>query len=53
VGNLIYGDYEFTEKLRDDEKIIAFDECLNVNPDPLLGYVKLYIFIINELNTII
>ena len=40
VGKLIYGDYDSTEKLRDDEKIIAFDECLNVDPDPLNGYVK-------------
>lgn len=40
VGNLTYGDYNFTERLRDDEKIISFDECINLDEDPLRGYVR-------------
>lgn len=39
VGNLTYGDYNFTDKLRDIEKIVAFDDCPNIDPDPEIGYV--------------
>jgi hypothetical protein len=41
VGNLVYGDYNFTDKLRDIEKIVAFDDCPNIDPDPEIGYVKI------------
>jgi len=40
VGDLVYGDYNFTESLRPSEKIIAFDDCLNIDPDPEIGYVN-------------
>jgi len=39
VGNLIYGDLNFTYTLRDSEKIIAYDDCLNIDPNPDIGYV--------------
>lgn len=45
VGNLTYGDYNYTNTLRDAEKIIVFDDCPNIDPDPDLGYVKKIDFI--------
>lgn len=40
IGNLTWGDYNKTEVLRDDEKIIAFEDCENIDKDPLVGYVS-------------
>lgn len=40
VGDLIFGDYNYTERLRDIEKIVVFDECINIDPDPDIGYVN-------------
>jgi hypothetical protein len=43
IGNLTYGDYNYTEILRDDEKIISFDECWMDKNSLKEGYVKIYL----------
>lgn len=41
VGNLTWGNLTFTDTLRDGEKVIAFDACPNIDPNPDIGYVKI------------
>jgi hypothetical protein len=49
VGNVVYGDYNYTEKLRDIEKIVVFDDCPNIDPDPDIGYVKINLICLNKI----
>ncbi len=52
VGKMVYGDYNFTEKLRDIEKIVVFDDCPNIDPDPEIGYVNL-LFLFRKMEEIL